>query len=184
MGNAWMRLLRPLPCSPSRESSTRNYYSWTLTRLFSLTRNSRIYSLITIPFDIEKPELMSIWYSYMNHVTGRPDEPRYYTLEQIQNKIRSMNSHDDIEKLEALFKSEDLIFQCVKRFDYDKDKLEETMKCKDLISEKVNTILATQKFGRRKCPKCGRELKWNFPYPMCDMCHEKEMTYRYFYNDY
>lgn len=143
-----------------------------------------IYSLITIPFDIEKPELMSIWYSYANHVTGRPDEPRYYTLEQIQNKIRGMNSPDDIEKLEALFKSEDLIFQCVKRFDYDKDKLEKTMKCKDLISEQINTILATQKFGRRKCPKCGRELKWNFPYPMCDKCHEKEMMYRYLYNDY
>jgi ATP-dependent RNA helicase SUPV3L1/SUV3 len=52
-----------------------------------------------------------------------------------------------------------------------------------LISDKISEMIAGSVFERKRCRECGRPLPWNWPYPMCDPCHERLYTRHRWYDD-
>lgn len=55
------------------------------------------------------------------------------------------------------------------------------------ISAEISKILAAQALNPKKCKYCGGELKWNYPYSMCQKCHDsryRPCLYESFYGDF
>ena len=55
---------------------------------------------------------------------------------------------------------------------------------KEEISKKIIEILKMQKLSGRKCKYCGKPLEWNYPYGMCNNCHEERYPRRSYYYGY
>ena len=56
--------------------------------------------------------------------------------------------------------------------------LEEIQRRKSMISEGIIHILSTQKLEQRACPSCRAYLPWNWPYRLCDNCHNRQRGQR------
>lgn len=91
---------------------------------------------------------------------------------------------------EFMAKVTDLISDADLNIVYGKELPEITKRKKD-ISAKISKILAAQALNPKKCKYCGRELKWNYPYSMCQKCHDSryrpclyDSSYEDFEDDY
>jgi len=80
-----------------------------------------------------------------------------------------------LDGLEADYRRCDLYYNYARLFLEDPDDvLEEIQRRKGLISEGIIHILSTQKLQQRTCPSCKAPLPWNWPYRLCDACHQRQ----------
>ena len=81
-------------------------------------------------------------------------------------------TYETLDALEQAFKLCDLLYSyCDKfrRYDY----VPEIMERKTLISGKILKLLEEQKLSQRRCKRCGRILSWDYPYGLCQLCHDR-----------
>ena len=127
-----------------------------------------LYTFITIPYDDENPVLKALWMDmFLNELEGTVEsfEPEYETVP------RPITSN--LQDLEFLYEKCDLIYYFCRTFRHEDcmPNLEET---RAEICKNIMEILSQQKLPGRRCRECGRELPWNYPYGVCEICFEKQ----------
>ncbi|MBQ8963934.1 MAG: helicase [Clostridia bacterium] len=137
------------------------------------TDKALLYRFLCIPFDEEDPDLLNRWKAMYRAECNRehieveselpwPPEPEDCTTAMLDG-------------LEADYRRCDLYYNYARLFLEDPDDvLEEIQRRKGLISEGIIHILSTQKLQQRTCPSCKAPLPWNWPYRVCDVCHERQ----------
>ena len=80
-----------------------------------------------------------------------------------------------LDGLEADYRRCDLYYNYARLFlDEPEPVLDEIQRRKSLISGGIIHILSTQRLRQRTCPACLRSLPWNWPYRLCDACHQRQ----------
>lgn len=87
-----------------------------------------------------------------------------------------------MEELEAEYAYADLLHQYCRTFGY-KEHYEAIAERRRLISDRISEMIARSVFEARRCRECGNSLPWNWPYPMCDPCHDRLYPRRGWYGD-
>lgn len=131
-----------------------------------------IYRFVTIPYDWEDEELKAIWKEFfMCEAKGKEVDAYDY--------LPMMDEHEgDIHALERDFRTCDLIYYYVSRFPHDYDS-NIVLELKKKISEKIMEQLSLQRLSSRKCRICGRPMKWNDRFAICDRCFRRNYLHRY-----
>lgn len=151
-----------------------------------------IYRLIYIPFNMENPDLLSIWQEYAKKVVDQG----FIDIDALTNLLdyereeafAETDVNQKIHKLELLHQKYDLIHNFVRLFGKpnrrEQDKQFLRGKKKE-ISRELTETLREKKLKRRKCSVCGRNLPFGYSYSVCQSCHD-EMTWKrkYFGNGY
>lgn len=127
------------------------------------------YQCITITFDEKIPELLDCWRDICITEAGGEIFPveSYLPAEEVIEF-----TYETLDALEQAFKLCDLLYSyCDKfrRYDY----VPEIMERKTLISGKILKLLEEQKLSQRRCKRCGRILSWDYPYGLCQLCHDR-----------
>jgi len=137
------------------------------------TDKALLYRFLCIPFDETEPDLLNRWkamyraecdHAHIDVVAElpQPPDPDYCTTAMLDG-------------LEADYRRCDLYYNYARLFLEAPDGvLEEIQRRKELISEGIIHILSTQKLQQRTCPVCKAPLPWNWPYRVCDVCHERQ----------
>ena len=138
-----------------------------------------IYSFITIPFDEKNERLKTAWRSlYRTYKAGRDFVISEYRVYKISEKAEY--NAKDMPYLEEDSKVCDLLYFFAERFGYG-EQAKQIMQIKQSISKAIMQILTTQKLRGRSCKYCGKILPWNYPYGMCQKCHDRQYNYGYTY---
>lgn len=96
------------------------------------------------------------------------DNNKYEFPENIISEVREY----ELNELEELFKICDLLYQYYDKFNYNIE-IEKVLEIKHIISSKIISILEKQKLKGKTCKYCSRKLPWNYPYSMCEHCHNE-----------
>ena len=127
-----------------------------------------IYAFITIPYDEENPVLRAIWQEMFTDELEGTVESYEHEYDYIPRPIAA-----NLPDLEFLYEKCDLIYYFCRTFHHEECMrgLEEARKeiCRNMMK-----ILSEQKLPGRRCRSCGRELPWNYPYGLCEDCHEQQ----------
>ena len=130
--------------------------------------------MITLPFDPENETLRAIW-DRMVKQEAKGEHLRFST-------VRSWNFFDadtnSLDALELYHKICDLCYAYADRFGVQED-IEEIQQKKEQYSLKIMELLKKTKMKRKTCRECGKVLPWNYPYPMCQSCHDALYPKRY-----
>lgn len=134
-----------------------------------------LYDFLTIGFKSNKPFLMDIIMecARMEQYSGEDIDDDImdlidFTAVMSDRTLQSMN----LERLEDLYLKYDLIYAYLRKFNH-REHLSEIMELKRDCSAKIIDRLANQELDVRRCPGCGEELKWNYPYRICEECHKR-----------
>ena len=122
-----------------------------------------IYNFITIPYNEEDVTLHGIWKRMYRHELEGTEFP-------IENSIPDVSG--ELEELEQSYRICDLLYTYSDRFGHS-EHIEEIQKRKMELAEKIASELAKKKLKDRKCKYCGKILSWNYPYGMCNECHDQ-----------
>lgn len=115
--------------------------------------------MINIPFDEKNPYIMEIWLDYC------------HLYEEGKELYIPQPEGTDLNNLEDYYKGLDLYYSFSKNFEYIID-LEWLTAEKEKISDKINTSLIKDiSKHQRHCRVCGRPLKWDYPFGICDRCY-------------
>ena len=121
-----------------------------------------IYELCTIPFDEDDEDLMLTWEALAADVVdGR--ELRIPVL------LDGAEDGTDLESLEASSRLCDLLYNFDRKFNDGKYN-DAIAKIRTTVSKKIMDILSRQKLLGRTCPECGRKMRWDHPYRICERC--------------
>ena len=124
-----------------------------------------IYNCITMPFDEENTALLSMW--------------RLMCLEELKGNAFSIRNNipvirdKSLDVLEQQYRVCDLMYMYCDRFDRSKW-IPHIISTKNRLSDEIVRQLSAQKLSQRKCRICGKPLRWNYPYSICDECHDKK----------
>lgn len=131
-----------------------------------------VYSFATVPFSHENHELWTLFCNVFNQVANgkRLDIAKYMNT---SNDLKQFG--DDLRVLEDEYKRMDLLYNLFRKYGGQED-LEIILARKKQINVRLTEILAKQALKPRKCKYCGRVLKWNYPYRMCQKCHDEMYT--------
>lgn len=128
-----------------------------------------VYRLATTPVDDKNDNLISLFQCMARDIlTGKKLQLSKYVE---HGKWLYVDEDSKIDILEYNYKIYDLLYNIFRKFSDGKELPEITKRKKD-ISAKISKILAAQALNPKKCKYCGRELKWNYPYSMCQKCHD------------
>ena len=137
------------------------------------TDKALLYRFLCIPFDETDPDLLARWKAmyhaeaggtHIDVIAGIPDylNPEDCTIQMLDG-------------LEADYRRCDLYYNYARVFLDEPDAvLDEIQRRKSLISGGIIHILSTQKLPQRTCPSCKASLPWNWPYRLCDACHDRQ----------
>ena len=129
-----------------------------------------IYKFATMPFKDNDFHLSYIW----TEMFDREQAGKRYVF-----SINTGEPPANMETLEKEYSELDLLFQYCRVFGYSQH-YEPIMKRRDEISKKMISLLGENNiFSARRCRECGRKMPWNWPYPMCDPCHDRLYSSRY-----
>lgn len=139
-----------------------------------------IYEFITIPFDDYNETLMVMWRTAFNLIQ------KHKKISISSLSVPSFNDGISLDKAEELYKLYDLTYSLLERFSKDKNEVREILEMKHDLSMKIAELLKESKLPHRKCKYCGKKLAWNYPYGMCNSCHDiyYPPRYNYDYDEY
>ena len=137
-----------------------------LCRMLEKMTNDKlfIYRCITIPFDEENSRLLRMWLAMCEAELKEQGFAVRSNIPHITDKT--------LDVLEEQYRICDLLYMYCDRFDR-RRRIPDIMRVKSRLSEEIIRELAQQKLQQRKCRFCGKPLAWNYPYTMCDECHDK-----------
>lgn len=133
-----------------------------------------VYSLATIPFDVDNENLYEIWKQGVLQMASGTGNVFSY-LPQVEGR-------GALGYLEEAFREADLLYVFADRFGYTEEK-DKITNLKEKISEKIIEQLSTKQLASRKCKYCGKPLAWNYPYGMCSDCYDQRYGYRSRWDD-
>lgn len=136
-----------------------------------------IYKFATLPFRAEGVE-KHIW----RVMVSRELKGERLTLEETRGIHPLISDHMKLDELEQAHKICDLLYCYCTNFDHPED-VDEILQLKKDISKKILEVLENSKLHPRRCKYCGQKLKWNYPYGMCQKCHDEQYGYHY-WEDY
>lgn len=123
------------------------------------TEKSLIMALITCPIDIKSDRLVSYWKDCCQAIFRNEPIPRPYFHE------------DTLEHCELQYHAFDAYHQLLRRIGVEDDCVAE----KTALSERINRFLKQRKVGfLRRCRICGRELRIQDKYSICDRCYARQ----------
>lgn len=115
--------------------------------------------MINIPFDENNPYILDIWLDYC------------HLYEEGKELYIPEPEGTELNNLEDYYRGLDLYYSFAKNFGYVID-LEWLAKEKEKVSDKINTSLIKDiSKHQRKCKYCGRALRWDYPFGVCDRCY-------------
>ena len=132
-----------------------------------------LYRFICIPFDETDPDLLARWramyqaereHRHIDVISQLPDylDPEACTVELL-------------DALEADYRRCDLYYNYARLFLEDPEPvLDAIQRRKSLISGGIIHVLSTQRLRQKTCPSCNKYLPWNWPYRLCDHCHNRQ----------
>lgn len=118
-----------------------------------------IYKLITCSIDLNNRYVMDLWKDYCRE---------YRDVEALDFPC---TIGEDLYDLESYYKMLDLYFQFSRKMGMpiEMEILEEERRSTE---EEINRILKTECGSyTRKCIECGREMRWDYPFSVCERCH-------------
>ncbi len=133
-----------------------------------------LYDCISMTFDEEDEELLSIW----RQMCAREAAGHSFPVEGALPEERIIRLSDNMNELEESFRLCDLLYGYCEKFGHTEFR-EEIMDRKNLISEQMSSILARQSLSGKKCPGCGRGMPWNYPYRLCENCFRRQRQGRW-----
>ena len=132
-----------------------------------------LYRFLCIPFDETDPDLLTRWKEMYHAESAHQHTDVTAQLPELIDP--ELCRIEMLDGLEADYRRCDLYYNYARLFLPEPDPiLEEIQRRKSLISQGIIHVLSTQKLPQRTCPGCKRPLPWNWPYPMCDACHERQ----------
>lgn len=129
------------------------------------------YDFLTIPFDDEDPDLLNIWLDAFAKIVKGKDYDLYHKTEEMH--IAEVTASESIAGLEKQHKKLDLYFNLARKFQPQQKTLELIMEKKKECSTQIMNALKKYGLKGRRCRFCGRSLSWNYPYGMCQKCHDR-----------
>ena len=126
-----------------------------------------IYRLITIPFDEDDKDLRLLWNSYSGHVLYDG------IISLTRMRIAPPYSGMTLNEAEALYKQYDLAYAFLVKFGTE-DEAEAILQYKKDLSGIIAELLKKARLPFKTCKYCGRRLRWNYPFGVCERCY-KEM---------
>jgi ATP-dependent RNA helicase SUPV3L1/SUV3 len=127
------------------------------------------YDLITMAFDEEEPELLSLWKQMVRAETTGERFDVEKALPGINTRGYDSGS---LDKLERKFRICDLLYSYLRKFYPVESLMSEVSAVKSGIAHEIIHILERQRFQGRRCRICGRKLPWNYEYSICEYCFE------------
>ena len=137
------------------------------------TDKALLYRFLCIPFDETEPDLLVRWramyhaecaHEHIDVLAELPElmDPETCTVEQLDG-------------LEADYRRCDLCYNYARLFlEEPEPVMEAIQRRKFLISQGIIHVLSTQKLQQKTCPVCHKYLPWNWPYRLCDSCHNSQ----------
>ena len=136
-------------------------------------RKELLYDLATIPFDADESELLFIWRDMADcELMGE----KYDTIAEME-AAADFSGRVNIETLEAKYRVCDLLYFYNEKFGME-EKNPQILEVKRGISHEIIKLLDAHKLQERRCKRCGRKLKWNHPYAVCESCYHDGGGYR------
>lgn len=135
------------------------------SRLEKYTDDKRlIYRFATLPVDIKSQEQLDILMKTFYKVLGGgvPGYVDYWVG----------NPGDNLQEMQEAYKLLSLIYVCLRRFG-NHDDLPTVMQRKKALNKAIMKYLESHKFAPKRCRVCGKVLSWNFPYKLCEECHDE-----------
>lgn len=146
-----------------------------LTQFYELAKNCEqltdnkmlVYRYATTPFDTSNGSLMYLFHKFFMKIV----EECEITLHDFYN-LDSNYMPEELNDLEEEYKKLDLLYNLFRKAEK-KEFLPDILKKKKDFSCKISKILTAQALKPRKCKFCGKPLPWNYPYGMCENCHDE-----------
>ena len=131
-----------------------------------LTDKELIYRLVFIPFDTHISELTETW----TDCVRKEAEGKHCDLSGYLEHGRFTAENGDIAQLELEYKRMDLLYGYSRIITKDEQSMKEISRIRKDLSSRIMDILSEQKLAPKRCRHCGKELPWNYPYPICQKC--------------
>ena len=131
--------------------------------LGDLSTKQLIYRFATLPFKEQVPGLLATWAEMFECELDGTEFPV---------KVPSGPLPHDMDSLESQYAYTDLLHQYCRAFGRG-ECYEEIDARRREISDRISEMIARSVFEKRTCRHCGKPLPWNWPYPMCDPCHDR-----------
>ncbi len=127
-----------------------------------------IYELVTIPFSERDDDLLELWQKLsLWRIDGMEGE-----LPELSDEIPyRVSTPAELDEAEHAYARQDLLYQFARHFA--PDRLPLIRDQKQHLSDMIITFLGSQRLPSKKCPRCGRAMKWNYPYRICDHCFRR-----------
>ena len=130
-----------------------------------------IYKFITMPFDEDNITLFSIW----EEMADCEIENEIFDYRRFIPEVTGTSYNaEDLSFLEENYQVCDLLCYYLNRFGLPEE-YEEVSEARSDIAVKIMEVLSKQELVKRKCRSCGKQIKWNSPYNICNECYEKHM---------
>ena len=138
----------------------------------SRTDRNLLFRFVCIPFDESDPVLFTLWRNLYRQTAAGETADLPAMLPVIRDPEAC--SVSDLDSLEEEYRICDLLYNHARLFsDNPAPILEEIQRRKDLISDGIIHVLSGRRLLEKTCAVCGRSLPWNWPYPRCQLCHER-----------
>ena len=107
----------------------------------------------------------------------------YYAQNKTLKLPHIQNDYLEAKSLEDVISEVELYLNLTRHLNHDSDKTEKIKKDKEMLIEKLTTILLDKKLARKKsCKLCPTLLDITYPYGYCKDCYNKKFRSRYTYN--
>jgi ATP-dependent RNA helicase SUPV3L1/SUV3 len=124
-----------------------------------------IFKMITMAFDETDGEMHQMWRAMYTAENKRKAFDAPAALPDL--------SSDELKTLERAYRICDLLYQYANKCGRETF-IEPVNAAKRQLSEKMMQLLDRDQLENKKCPGCGRELPWAYPYSLCDDCYEQK----------
>lgn len=135
-----------------------------------------IYKCITIAFDSRNKRLHALFLLLANAQNKDYDSCKESIRSIVEMNSVMFDSYMDEMSLDDLgeqYSVYDLLYAFLRKFQHD-EYLDIIMELKRDCSKKMMHILQTEELVGKICPECGKALKWNYPYKLCQSCFDKK----------